>query len=327
VEISQSKHKISNLMNSAWAFNALCFAIEKGLLVKLNEPRTAADLSRQCGVPQYLVERVLQVLVSAELIKVESDNYVADKDIRPYITAPVKDYYLPYVISNYFGGKYLMDLTRKTEIAVAWDFTDPEILQSIGLAGVLMLDFFVKEKLAGLGDLALRLRSPTARFLDIGLGVGINSITLCRIFPNLRVAGLEPQSAPLALAQGNIAAAGYSDRIQLRRQRVEDMTDSESFDLAYLAQSFMAGEIVKQGVRNTWKALKPGGWILLFGLSVEGPQLSAAVSRLSDTLYGGAAYAPAQIEEILTQAGFTGVASYPYPGNETYNLVVGQRAA
>lgn len=77
-----------------------------------------------------------------------------------------------------------------------------------------------------------RLRAPTASFLDVGSGVGALAIELCRIWPHLRVVGLVPQAVPLAEGQRNVAAAGPGDRIELRAQRVEQMTEHEAFDLA-----------------------------------------------------------------------------------------------
>jgi len=52
-----------------------------------------------------------------------------------------------------------------------------------------------------------------------------------RLFPRLRVIGLEPQDAPLAEARRNVAAAKLGEHIELRAQRIEDLADREAFDL------------------------------------------------------------------------------------------------
>jgi hypothetical protein len=59
-------------------------------------------------------------------------------------------------------------------------------------------------------------------------------------YPTLRVVGLEPADAPRREAIANIEAAGYSDRIEIRDQPVEALTDVEGFDLVYLPQVFLS---------------------------------------------------------------------------------------
>jgi cyclopropane fatty-acyl-phospholipid synthase-like methyltransferase len=68
-------------------------------------------------------------------------------------------------------------------------------------------------RLAGLAE---RLNAPSASFLDVGVGVGVIAIEMCRAYPALRVVGLEPAEAPRREALGRIAAAGLSDRIEIR---------------------------------------------------------------------------------------------------------------
>jgi predicted O-methyltransferase YrrM len=89
--------------------------------------------------------------------------------------------------------------------------------------------------------------------------VGVIAIELCRSYPALRVVGLEPAAAPLAQARRNVEAANLADRIELRQQRVEDLGDTEAFDLAYVAQVFLPDAAFEAGLRNVWRALRPGG--------------------------------------------------------------------
>jgi len=51
--------------------------------------------------------------------------------------------------------------------------------------------------------------------------------------PTLRVVDLEPADAPRREAIANLEAAGYSDRIEIRDQPVEALTDVDGFDLVY----------------------------------------------------------------------------------------------
>lgn len=96
------------------------------------------------------------------------------------------------------------------------------------------------------GLLAL-LQDPTATFLDVGTGVATIAIQMCRLFPRLHAVGLEPQDAPLAQARRNVVEARLGDRIELRAQRIEDLTDREAFDLVWLPQVFLPREVLERG--------------------------------------------------------------------------------
>lgn len=170
-----------------------------------------------------------------------------------------------------------------------------------------------------------RMQKPSARILDIGSGVGAISIGYCRSFANLHVVGLEPQDAPLALARRNILAAGLADRIELRKQGIEDLTDEAAFDLAFYPQSFMPEEVFRHGVRNVFKSLRPGGWIEVAVSCTPGTDLRSAISRLRDMLTGGNARFSSQVEAALRESGFTQVSTLTSSGMISAGIVVGQR--
>ena len=70
--------------------------------------------------------------------------------------------------------------------------------------------------------------------LDVGAGVAAMPIAACREVPGLRAVALEPHPPAADLAERNIAAAGLSSRIELRRQRVEELRDRERYDVVHL---------------------------------------------------------------------------------------------
>jgi predicted O-methyltransferase YrrM len=148
---------------------------------------------------------------------------------------------------------------------------------------------------------------------------------MCQLYPNLRVVGLDVLETSLAEARRNVADAHLGGRIELRLQGVQDMTDNNAFDLAWFPHAFIPGEVIPQGLRAVWRALRPGGWILTGGaaknLVVRGSSsysnnnsdLSIALDRLRSTLWEGEVRLPEQIEAMLTEAGFEDVQAIPLP--------------
>ena len=132
-----------------------------------------------------------------------------------------------------------------------------------------------------------QLEAPGAALLDVGAGAAGLSIALCRHFPHLSAVALEPAPHPAELGERHVRQAGLADRIAIRRERVEDLQEDKAFDLAFLPQMFLPDAIIEEALQRIFRALKPGGWLLVAVLSHEGQGTVSAVNRLKNLLWGG----------------------------------------
>jgi 2-polyprenyl-3-methyl-5-hydroxy-6-metoxy-1,4-benzoquinol methylase len=214
---------------------------------------------------------------------------------------------------------------RDHTLTPGWHFTEPDILHAQGDGGVIFPQLIADRLAPLLPDLRDRLATPTAAFLDVGTGVGRIAIEMCRRFPQLRVVGLDMQETPLKQAEQAVAIAGLADRIELRRQAVEDLNDRQAFDLAWLPQMFLSDQVFARGLRTVYEALRPGGWLLVASVARDGSDLSAAVSRLLDTLWGGDARTAEQVAELARQIGYAPVQILPTSPGEPLTALVAQR--
>ncbi len=296
-------------------------AAEAGLLEQLIEPRTTAYLSQHTGVPAELVERILDVLIALGLVSRQGDDFSSSHGLLPLLRSPEKEDLLADLRATYLQSRQLVDGAKHRNITPGWHHDDPEILQSQGAGGRALTEMLARQIIPAMDGLEDRFHSPTASFLDIGTGVGVIAIELCRHFPNLHVVGLEPQDAPLAEARHNVAAVGFGDRIELRHQGLEDLRDREAFDLAYLPQVFMPVDVVERGLPAIRNALRPGGWVLLVAISAPGADLGSALSRLRNVLWGGEALYPEQVAEMVRAAGFDSVRVVGPPDSTTKGIV------
>jgi SAM-dependent methyltransferase len=319
-QVRMPARAVENLFASLWAFSALSYAIESGILEDLKEPRTISYLNQHSGVPAVLVERVCDILASLNLLQRQDDIFKLNESMIPKLAFIVAQVRVHSVESRVFVNR-----AKQPANSLAWDSVEPEIIQSRGMASTSWAASFFKELFPGLGDLPQRLKATSAAFLDVGTGVGAVSIAMCRALPTLRAVGLDILDAPLAVARRNAGAAGLAERLDFRKQDVQDMNDSEVFDLAFFPQMFMTDDVVKRGLANTWRALRHGGWVLVAVGSIQGMSLQASVSRLRDTLAGGSARIPSKVQSMLVEAGFTSIGVFD--ASETAKLVYGQRPA
>jgi SAM-dependent methyltransferase len=202
-----------------------------------------------------------------------------------------------------------------------WSFEDPQVLQTQG-----QLSRVIVRGIAALAserpELAAALQQPGV-LLDVGSGVGWLAIEAARTWPALRVVGLDPWEPALALARRNRAQSEVADRIEFRSQRVEQLEEVATVQLAWLPGPFLAREAVDQALARVHRALAPGGW-LIFGLAAaaEDP-LEDAVVKLRLARSGGHAWTPEDVQEHLRRRDFVQIEAFSPP--IPVRFVVGRR--
>jgi 2-polyprenyl-3-methyl-5-hydroxy-6-metoxy-1,4-benzoquinol methylase len=312
---------LDRLSDSTWAFSALAASIELGLLDALGSSCTAAEAAAATGIPDLLAQTLLDTLAALGLARREGNGFVPAGGLALFLQVSHRGDLLPGVRSTHFQSRQLVDAARRGTLHPGWEYDDPEVLQAQGETGRGLTQGLTTQVLPFLPDLGARLHSPGAAFLDVGIGVGIISIEMCRAYPRLQVVGLEPRAASAEQARRNIAAAGLADRIELRSQRVEDLPDREAFDLAYLPQVFMPVEVVERGLSAVRRALRPGGWVVLIALSVPGEDLPATLKRLLNVLWGGSPLQAEEVAGMVRAAGLESVQTGGAPGSPATGIM------
>ena len=322
-----------DLGSSVWAHATITAAAESGVLELLVEPRTLTFLSQRTEIQEKLIESMLDVLVALSLVRRDGDSYVAEAGFQPFLVEPASRFLRANLCAGYLQSWQFLQNSKAGDLAPGWRHTNAEILQAQG-NGSEMAAQRMKNLMPLLEGLEERMQAPSAAFLDVGTGVGGLAIALCRFFPNLHAVGLDPADAALAAARCNVADANLTDRIELRQQRVEDMTDCAAFDFAWLPHMFLPLDVVKRGLRSVRTALRPGGWVLLVADSAPGMELELTVARLRNVVWGGDRLSPEPLAELVTKAGFKRVQVLPPLGGLFFGLpgtmlrpVVGQRPA
>jgi SAM-dependent methyltransferase len=144
---------------------------------------------------------------------------------------------------------------------------------------------------------------------------------MAHLWPSLNVVGIDPWAPALALARENLLRAGLSSRIQLREQKVEELSDIKAFDLAWLPSAFIPARVIPMACEHVYRALRPGGW-LLFAMANPGTDpVTASLVRLRTVLWGGYLMPPDQVEILLRQTGFIDVQTLPSPPGAIVALV------
>ena len=206
-----------------------------------------------------------------------------------------------------------------------WTHTDVDLLLSQGQASAAVASLFQHVVIPQLDGLAARLSAPTASFLDVGVGVGTISIAMSLQWPALQVVGIDPWEPALALARQKVATAGLEDRVKLRHQAAEDLTDIAVFDLVWFSTPFIRADVLLLALQCMWHALRPGGWILLGILNATGEPLAATLAHLRSVYWGGQPLIPAEARVLLEERGFDQVQEFASSPSALVTLVGGRR--
>jgi SAM-dependent methyltransferase len=209
--------------------------------------------------------------------------------------------------------------------SLAWTHTETELLQAGGEVSAGFAEALTRTIVPRLDGLARRLGSPDGSFLDVGVGVAGLAIAMARLWPSLNVVGIDPWAPSLALARENVRSAELTDRIQLREQTVEDLCDTDAFDLAWIPSAFMPERVIPAACEHIHRALRPGGWLLFAMANPGADPVTAAVVRLRTVLWGGCVIVPSEVEALLSQTGFVDVRTLPSPPGAIVALIAARR--
>ncbi len=175
---------------------------------------------------------------------------------------------------------------------MVWASEDPETILSFGRASGRGADVIADLLLPQLPAVAATFAAGRASFLDVGVGVGAISIRLVERFPGTRAVGLDVLPDVLNVAKAEVARSGVSESIELRLQSVADLRDRDQYDLAWVPQPFIPQPAFLDGIHNVFRALKPGGAMILpVAIPVQASEFARARAVHAACLAGGSAAA------------------------------------
>jgi len=121
---------------------------------------------------------------------------------------------------------------------------------------------FFQELLAALPQLVADL-ARGGRVVDIHCGGARWLISMARRFPALEFVGVEFEPDSVERARANVAAAGLSDRIEIKESQADRAGPEATYELAYLQYALHQLPDPAGVLRAAWAALRPGGRVVV----------------------------------------------------------------
>jgi hypothetical protein len=290
------------------------------------------------AVTAPLIAGAEAVAALAARMKLDELGEVGDPDVRAALDRVVSALTVPGLFDGFDETerrsmiglvtsflKQALELIENPGRSGGWVYTDPVVLQSQGQSSgaVPPLIASVAPTLDGLTDALAR---EGARVLDIGSGVAALSISCCRVWPEASVVGVDPWEPAMKLAVQNVSEAGLDDRITLRAIAIEDITDTDSFDLAWMPAPFLPRAVLESSVPVVARSLRSGGWLVLGRYAAPQGAPSEALADLRTVRGGGTPLSEDDAVALLEQGGLANVRSVPSEWMAPIRFVAGQCA-
>lgn len=208
---------------------------------------------------------------------------------------------------------------------IGWSGADRELVTRQGRASRAVAEHIARDLLGSMPSAQAAFASGSARFLDVGVGIGAISIRLCQLYDGLTCVGLDVLEEPLALAAEELERHRLTDRVELRRQSVTELSDEAEFDLAWLPQPFIPRSAIEEAGRRVHAALRPDRWVVMpVAATTEPDPFEAAVFAHTARMFGGGPMDPSEAAGVLAAAGFVDGTATSWRGQA---FVLARRAA
>jgi ribosomal protein L11 methyltransferase len=117
-------------------------------------------------------------------------------------------------------------------------------------------------------------------FLDVGTGTGVLAIAAAKLGAT-RAEAIDYDAAAVRIAKENASSNGVP-QVHIRRVDVRKYEGRPTFDLV---AANLYGELFKQVARRIWRAVKPGGFLIVSGIMRDQTvSVQSSLERLGATL-------------------------------------------
>lgn len=168
--------------------------------------------------------------------------------------------------------------------------------------------------------------AENAAVLDIGCGGGRAVHKLASLAPGGKVVGLDYSAASVAVARETNAQEIAAGRVHIEQGSVTVLPFPDgTFDVVTAVETHYYWPDLPANVREVLRVLKPGGVFVLIAETYRGGPLRLLYGIVMPLLRA-AFLTDAEHRELLTQAGFSEVATKHFPG-KNWICAIGRRPA
>lgn len=166
--------------------------------------------------------------------------------------------------------------------------------------------------------------------LEVGCGSGNLLLQIAKAYPNSRCTGVDIDPTGLAVAREAVKKARLTERVQILEGDVRSAVEPETYEVVVMVEVLHEiSPALRPGVlRGCARALRIGGWLVIVDetypstlAEARRPEFLFPVqTAFEELLWGNVVPTKEQQEQLLRQAGFTGMPNRALMGEASHCL-------
>ncbi len=266
--IQQQAGKLLSQVAGYVGVRTMDIGLRHGLLAEIaNHPQgvTAEALAKQTGLDPLYVQVWCRAAYASEILELGDDQAFK---LAPHVDKLLLDRDFP----GYIGGipgimvqRELFDLFAENLPSgrrIWWDQCSPAFIQSVSETARPFYTRLIPGGLARVPGLSDRL-DQGARILELACGAGVGLIRMAQTYPKSTLVGVDGDAYTLELVEDRLKEVGLQDRVSLTRSMLEEISDSEQYDVVLINVSMHECRDLGKVTTNVLRALKPDGYFVI----------------------------------------------------------------
>ncbi len=266
--IQQQAGKLLSQVAGYVGVRTMEIGLRLGLLAEIaNHPQgvTAEALAKQTGLDPLYVQVWCRAAYASEILELGDDQAFS---LAPHVDKLLLDRDFP----GYIGGipgimvqPELFDLFAENLPSgrrIWWDQCSPAFIQCVSETARPFYTRLIPGGLARVPGLSDRL-DQGANILELACGAGVGLIRMAQTYPQSTFVGVDGDAYTLELVADRLKEIGLQDRVSLTRSMLEEISDSERYDMALINVTMHECRDLDKTTTNVLSALKPDGYFVI----------------------------------------------------------------
>ncbi len=266
--IQQQAGKLLSQVAGYVGVRTMDIGLRLGLLAEIaNHPQgvTAEALAKQTGLDPLYVQVWCRAAYASEILELGKDQAFK---LAPHVDKLLLDRDFP----GYIGGipgvmvqPEFFDLFAENLPSgqrIWWDQCSPAFIQSVSETARPFYTRLIPGGFARVPGLSDRL-DQGAHILELACGAGVGLIRMAQTYPQSTFVGLDGDAYSLELVADRLKEVGLQDRVSLTRSMLEEINDSDQYDVALINVFMHECRDLDKVTTNVLRALKPDGYFVI----------------------------------------------------------------
>jgi len=261
---NQAGQRLNTWFAGALSLSFLQAAINSGVLAIMDQPRTVQDIAHHLQLEEPWVRELCQALYMINVFDYKDNVYYLSSDYA-CLLAPDAPLSLPDTLDLFevFIREMAHMFSPKRTYADVLPEDQLKVAKGKWGAPFSTLTHHAFQQLGAQMPEVIEIWDTHAKHLELGCGAGRDLLCMASLYPEVEVTGVDINADALVHVKREAQNLGLSERVNLLQADARTLDYQEAFHTVLWSQIFFPRDTRKSTLEVSYRALKPGGYLLL----------------------------------------------------------------